>query len=268
MGTEIKPDVLRGIAVPIPLVTVDAWEEDAAPLTDATQEGRNSGVPKVREGSSKFDDPALRLLTSGTPTDDSSLYVETHQAGLPGRDEAGFLLRAGQTASDLGRGLDAPGLVTGWEVLRNAAHPTDNRPHVIRAAGRQLLAIWERGAFAAQRAVYSPETSAWTQDSLTFDSGANGLAVAVAPHSSATDGERTYFYAGSSSVTTPNVEVWFSDDGPGGTLLRANPTALLTLPTSTNPTRVILSIRAAIAPSGQTLLLVWFNDGTNNDIAQ
>jgi hypothetical protein len=203
---------LRGILVPDPRIkaaNITPKDHATAGLrSDYTAAGPFPGTPAPDQ------DTDLILRTSGSQSADGQIDIRTQRAGAIGVEGAGFVWRAPATSSAW-FGLDAPGLVTGWEVLRYTAvaNGVNVRPTVRRLQSGKLLAVYHVSAVGVvQIKRYDPATSAWTSVNLVPTGAAAGYLTGAVSICQLTSGRVLAFCL---SAAQQQVDMYYTDDDGG-----------------------------------------------------
>ena len=263
-ASAITTTRVQAIGVHDPRVSADTLKAIGAGATDSnfTQAGALPGFPVADQTSD------MVFEASGAQADKGDLEIRTQRAGGVGPGHGGYLWRdvaAGDSTAEY-KGWDGYQAVAGIESLfRNAGTGAGGSlVSVLRLANRNVLAAYQpANAGATNVAVkqYSPKTQAWTtlQSALNLH-GVPDTITSVALAQLPGD-DRVLLFAPARSDR--NVVAWYSDDG-GSTW---NAGSFGSLRTDLAAGSTINEIRAAV-DGGQVLLLIQYNDGANEQIAQ
>lgn len=257
---ERTPTVLRGLAVPIGAVSNSSLQSTSGtPPSVLTQAGRVAGVP-----ASVGEDSAVTLRAHGTPTGDTTYYLDTSRGGMVGDGDARFKWR--NSASGTFFGTDNAGAITDWQPVKTAGLATVPRASMLRMGDGTICAFMDSGNVGVQS--YDSDTAAWTETAIGSATGCDVAAVLV-PHADADNGERlvAYHLTDTSGSYDASVDVYVSDDGPDGTWTCVG-RAVLAEPVEHDGTAgsASISIRAAYQ-AGAVVLAIEHRDTTNVDVS-
>jgi hypothetical protein len=247
MATAITRSYLRGLLLPDPRLTYDAY---SSTLSTATQAGPVPGEAVAAQ------DTYATLAAVGTQSAGGSLQVQAIRAGMPGLDSAGITWR--NTGDPLYRGLDVPAIVSGFG---NVAYTTTaglyRDAYVFAASTDTLLVVYENTVQGSVRCSYRTDTaSTWTDVQVFSHFGVTGSVYTTGARACGLElpsGRLLVFYAvEDASASTVNVGMSYSDTD-GATWTRGQ-TGCLEAAISTT-SQSIRRMRAAYL-AGQIVLMV------------
>ena len=247
MATAITRSYLRGLLLPDPRLTYDAY---SSTLSTATQAGPVPGEAVAAQ------DTYATLAAVGTQSAGGSLQVQAIRAGMPGLDSAGITWR--NTGDPLYRGFDVPAIVSGFG---NVAYTTTaglyRDAHVFAASTDTLLVVYENTVQGSVRCSYRTDTaSTWTDVQVFSHFGVTGSVYTTGARACGLElpsGRLLVFYAiEDASASTVNVGMSYSDTD-GATWTRGQ-TGCLEAAISTT-SQSIRRMRAAYL-AGQIVLMV------------
>lgn len=263
-ASSVSKARLQGIGVHDPRVSEDTLEAIGAGNTNSsyTQAGALPGVPEPDQ------DTEMVFAASGTQADKGDIEIRTQRAGGVGADRAGFLWRdvaAGDSTAEM-KGWDGYQAVSGIESLfRNAGTGAGGSlPSVARLANGKVVMVHQpanAGATNVEVQEYDPSAGAWSTLAAALNLHGVPNTITTVAVVETPDDERLLLFAPATS--NRNVVCWYSDDG--GTTWNAGSFGALRTDLAAGST--INEIRAAVS-AGQILLLVQYNDGSNEQIAQ
>lgn len=263
-ASSVSKSRLQGIGVHDPRVIEDNIEARGAGSTDSsfTQAGALPGRA-VADQTSK-----MAFAASGSQADEGDIEIRTQRGGGIGPDRGGFLWRdvaAGESAAEY-KGWDGFQAVTGFEGLfRDPGEGAGGSlPAVVRLdTGAVLMCHQPAGATTTNVEVqeYDPSDGEWSTLAASLNlHGVPDVIATVALVQMPDDG-RVLLFAPARSDR--NVVCWYSDDDGAAW----SPAAFGCLRTDLADGSTINEIRASVS-AGQILLLIQYNDGSNEQIAQ
>lgn len=247
MASAITRSYLRGLLLPDPRLTYDAY---SSTLSTATQAGAMPGEATAAQ------DTYAVIAATGTQSAGGSLQVQAIRAGMPGLDDAGIVWR--NTGDTLYRGFDVPAIVSGWG---NVAYTTTaglyRDAYVFSASTDRLYVVYENTTAGAVRCSYRAATaSTWTDVQVFSHFGVTGSVYTTGARACGLElpsGRLLVFYAvEDATAATVNVGMSYSDDD-GATWTRGQ-TGCLEAAISTT-SQSIRRLRAAYL-AGQIVLMV------------
>lgn len=257
---ELTKTTLRGFLLPDPLIT--GWDSAAVVGTGPTQASPRAGRP-VQDSSG---DTSMVLRATGTQTADSTLTIRTQRGGWPEPGGAGYVWR--KTSSEDYRGWDVPVAASAWEqVVWTTSATGDRYPHAVTCDSDRIIVAYSDVSGGDTR------VSIRTRSSITGAWSVGGTVV----YTETTVGYlypsilelpsgrvQLFYVVYDGTLNLAQVSMHYSDDE--GNSWKEGAKWVLPTPIDTSG-NTIKRLRVAHG-NGQYLLLVWYDDGADEILAQ